>query len=293
MGYDHNLYKTTIKNLADHGCPARGMGISIIHTPNISEFWESHIPKITKTTNYTPMQRVDGGPCVDCTHTHVTLQHYCTTISEQAVCSSPAYTLTRHVFQLNLARKHKSVPLISGYPPFCSENAQDTYRKVMTWNENLIFPPEVPISTNARSLISRLVCNVEDRLGKNGIEEIKAHPFLQGSDWMHIRDRPSPINIKVKSIDDTSNFDDFPEIDIKAPLTSETTQGANTKDWVFMNYTFKRFEGLTQRGLVQEARLCEVLFVTLFETRLKTEVCCVQKLTVRESIETYRHGVYL
>jgi len=138
--------------------------------------------------------------------------------------------------------------MLIGYPPFCSENAQDTYRKVMTWKENLIFPPEVPISNNARSLISRLVCNVDERLGKNGVEEIKEHQFLHGSDWEYIRDRPPAIIIRVKSIDDTSNFDEFPEIDIKAPLTSETT--SNSKDWVFMNYTFKRFEGLTQRGLV-------------------------------------------
>ena len=138
--------------------------------------------------------------------------------------------------------------MLIGYPPFCSENPQDTYRKVMTWKENLIFPPEIPISNNARSLISRLVCNVDERLGKNGVEEIKGHQFLQGSDWDYIRDRPPAIIIRVKSIDDTSNFDEFPEIDIKAPLTSETT--SNSKDWVFMNYTFKRFEGLTQRGLV-------------------------------------------
>lgn len=139
--------------------------------------------------------------------------------------------------------------MLLGYPPFCSENPQDTYRKVMTWKENLIFPPEVPISNKAKALITRLVCNVDDRLGKNGIEEIKDHIFLGGSDWEFIRDRPPAINVRVRAIDDTSNFDDFPEIDLKAPLTSDgTTQ--NTKDWVFMNYTFKRFEGLTQRGLV-------------------------------------------
>eukprot|EP00116_Pleurobrachia_bachei_P005019 sb/3465281/ len=139
--------------------------------------------------------------------------------------------------------------MLIGYPPFCSENAQDTYRKVMTWKENLIYPPEVPISNNARSLISRLVCNVDDRLGRNGVHEIKEHAFLQGTDFEYIRDRPPAISIRVRAIDDTSNFDEFPEIDIKAPLTDETAQ-ESSKDWVFMNYTFKRFEGLTQRGLV-------------------------------------------
>lgn len=29
---------------------------------------------------------------------------------------------------------------------------------------------------------------------------------------------------------------------------------SSSKDWVFINYTFKRFEGLTQRGLARSAR---------------------------------------
>ena len=40
--------------------------------------------------------------------------------------------------------------LCPGYPPFCSENPQETYRKVMSWQKSLVFPPEVPISERAR-----------------------------------------------------------------------------------------------------------------------------------------------
>ena len=65
--------------------------------------------------------------------------------------------------------------------------------------------------------------------------------------------RPAAIPVEVKSIDDTSNFDDFPDVDLKIPAGSVTGPGynastASNKDWVFINYTFKRFEGLTQRG---------------------------------------------
>ena len=38
---------------------------------------------------------------------------------------------------------------------------------------------------------------------------------LQGVDWNHIRERPAAIQVHVKSIDDTSNFDDFPDVDLK------------------------------------------------------------------------------
>ncbi len=84
------------------------------------------------------------------------------------------------------------------------------------------------------------------------VDDIKAIPFFkQGVDWEHIRERPAAIPVEVKSIDDTSNFDDFPDVDLKIPAGSVSGPGsssASNKDWVFINYTFKRFEGLTQRG---------------------------------------------
>lgn len=46
--------------------------------------------------------------------------------------------------------------LSTGYPPFCSETPQETYKKVMNWKETLVFPPEVPISERAKALILRL-----------------------------------------------------------------------------------------------------------------------------------------
>ena len=89
--------------------------------------------------------------------------------------------------------------------------------------------------------------------------------YRQGVDWEHIRERPAAIPIEVKSIDDTSNFDEFPDVDLKIPTVcnnvnnnspnnpnnisgSGNPNSNNYKDWVFINYTFKRFEGLTQRG---------------------------------------------
>jgi hypothetical protein len=53
------------------------------------------------------------------------------------------------------------------------------------------------------------------------VEDIKAMPFFrQGVDWEHIRDRPAAISVVVKSIDDTSNFDTFPDVDLKIPAGS-------------------------------------------------------------------------
>ncbi|RXN17824.1 serine threonine- kinase 38-like isoform X2 [Labeo rohita] len=140
--------------------------------------------------------------------------------------------------------------MLIGYPPFCSETPQETYRKVMNWRETLTFPPEVPISERAKDLILRYCTDAENRIGSGSVDEIKSHPFFESVDWEHIRERPAAISIDIKSIDDTSNFDDFPESDILQPVTNVTEPDFKSKDWVFLNYTYKRFEGLTQRGTI-------------------------------------------
>ena len=71
--------------------------------------------------------------------------------------------------------------------------------------------------------------------------------WFSNVDWDHIRERPAAIPVTVRSIDDTSNFDEFPDVDLKIPVTSSLESGQPYKDWVFINYTFKRFEGLTEK----------------------------------------------
>ena len=44
-----------------------------------------------------------------------------------------------------------------GYPPFCSESTQDTYQKILRWNEYLMFPDDVHLSREAEDLIRRCV----------------------------------------------------------------------------------------------------------------------------------------
>ena len=106
--------------------------------------------------------------------------------------------------------------MLIGYPPFCSENPQETYRKVMNWRETLIFPPEVPISEEARQVILRFCCEAERRAGcQRGLDDLKPSTFFRGVDWEHIRERPAAIPVTIRSIDDTSNFDDFPDVDLK------------------------------------------------------------------------------
>jgi len=139
--------------------------------------------------------------------------------------------------------------MLIGYPPFCSETPQETYNKIMKWRETLEFPPEVPISKNAKRTIRRL-CDGADRRIQN-LSDINKMGFFLSVDWDHIRERPAAIPVTVKSIDDTDNFDEFPDVELKfKPPVSCSEKSTPYKDWMFMNYTFKRFEGLTQKGKI-------------------------------------------
>lgn len=46
-------------------------------------------------------------------------------------------------------------------------------RQIVNWRNYLKFPEEVRLSPEAKDLICRLLCSVEQRLGTKGAEEIK------------------------------------------------------------------------------------------------------------------------
>ena len=39
--------------------------------------------------------------------------------------------------------------------------------------------------------------------------------WFSNVDWEHIRERPAATPVTVRSIDDTSNFDEFPDVELK------------------------------------------------------------------------------
>ncbi|KAI7849300.1 Serine/threonine-protein kinase CBK1 [Circinella umbellata] len=145
---------------------------------------------------------------------------------------------------------------LCGYPPFCSDNPHETYRKIMNWRETLIFPDDQPISREAEDLIRRLVCDSEYRLGRLNVEEIKAHPFFYGVNWETLRSEPSPYVPQLTSITDTSHFpteelDAVPEaVETTMPQGYQSETVNAQKDLAFVGYTFKRFDYLTRKNIL-------------------------------------------
>eukprot|EP00943_MAST-04B_sp_MAST-4B-sp1_P006890 g6890.t1 len=148
-----------------------------------------------------------------------------------------------------------------GYPPFYSDQPMDTCRKIMNWKRVLKFPEESlsHLSKESITFVKELICDREDRLCyKNGIEDVKTHPWLKDFKWDSVRSMKAPylttsslrvgelidelssmkrsdplFNRHVKEL--TSNFDEFRH----TPLQGGKRVGLS-KETDFLGYTYKR-----------------------------------------------------
>ena len=80
------------------------------------------------------------------------------------------------------------------------------YEKIL--RDPLVFPDEVAAS--ARSILTGLLTrDPAQRLGVNGAEEIKRHPFFEKIDWQRLAQKKiqPPFKPSVRSPVDVSNFD--------------------------------------------------------------------------------------
>ena len=54
--------------------------------------------------------------------------------------------------------------MLCGFPPFFSDDAHTTCRKIVQWRSYLKFPSDVHVEPQAQSLIRQLLCDGADRL---------------------------------------------------------------------------------------------------------------------------------
>ncbi|MBA0798194.1 hypothetical protein Gohar_008808 [Gossypium harknessii] len=171
--------------------------------------------------------------------------------------------------------------MLVGYPPFYSEEPLSTCRKMMycfiyndsklislmqivNWRTHLKFPEEAKLSAEAKDLIRKLLCNVEQRLGTKGAYEIKvrilivvpsfivvskddtycqllsssyqAHPWFKDIEWDRLYQIEAAFMPEVNSDLDTQNFEKFEEM-------------LSSKDANFVGYTYKNVEIVKEHHL--------------------------------------------
>ncbi|KAG9062587.1 Serine/threonine-protein kinase MRCK alpha [Linnemannia hyalina] len=129
--------------------------------------------------------------------------------------------------------------LLVGEPPFFAESAMGIIRLLRDHEKNLSFDKGMEISPECKDLITRLLARKENRLGKNGVEEIKAHPFFKGIDWDNIRKSTPPFLPVIETPDDTSNF----RFDDDLDGSDETMQDKQSTVVDYRGGRLRRFEG--------------------------------------------------
>jgi protein kinase A/protein kinase X len=109
--------------------------------------------------------------------------------------------------------------LLTGFPPFYSQNPYEIYNKVLTEK------PKIPefIDYRARDLISNLLCREEEeRLGVNSVtftQSVKNHEWFEGVDFdaVYAKDIPAPW-IPPTSSTEVKEFPTYPEENLTAQL---------------------------------------------------------------------------
>ncbi|KAK8940021.1 Serine/threonine-protein kinase AtPK1/AtPK6 [Platanthera guangdongensis] len=142
--------------------------------------------------------------------------------------------------------------MLIGYPPFYSDDPITTCRKIVHWRTHLKFPEDARISLEAKDLICRLLCDVDHRIGSQGADQLKAHPWFKEVEWDRLYEMGAAFKPEVNSELDTQNFLKFDELD---PPPARTSSGPSRKmlltpkDLSFVGYTYKNFEAV--KGIKQ------------------------------------------
>ncbi|KAL5519852.1 YPK1 [Sanghuangporus baumii] len=130
--------------------------------------------------------------------------------------------------------------MLSGLPPFYSESPDIMYKKIV--NDPLVFGDV--IGQEARSILTGLLSrDPSKRLGVNGAEEIKRHPFFEKHidfDKLLAKKIQPPFKPKVASAVDVSNFDEV--------FTSEEPLDSVVEDSKLSQTVQEQFAGFSYNG---------------------------------------------
>ena len=132
--------------------------------------------------------------------------------------------------------------MMIGYPPFYSESSTETCKKILNWEENLEIRKEANISKEAVDILKKLINDPEIRLGRNGAEEVKQHPYFKNVNWKHVKETMTPPFIpELKGPFDTKYFDEYEESEPFYPVNNnEKNNKYQKKDICFVDFTYNR-----------------------------------------------------
>ena len=106
----------------------------------------------------------------------------------------------------------------------------------------MTIPRSAGLSQESRDLILSLCTSDDRRLGRNGSEQIKQHPFFSSIDYsVSLRSREAPYKPSIKYDTDTSNFDPIDPVKLRNDEEVEDDAENNSDYHGFYEFTFRRF----------------------------------------------------
>lgn len=163
-----------------------------------------------------------------------------------------------------------------GYTPFYAEEPVTTCRKILRWQHFLEIPTNVTnsVSPECINFMLSLIRDNTNRLGRDGADELRSHPWFNGIDWDNLRSQPAPYlpdgSARMKSLitelrevqigttryselmkQITANFDEFKDDGVvwgsSKPVSSQQRAEGNADQ--FYGYTFMRPKDVIRTAL--------------------------------------------
>ncbi|CAL8315099.1 unnamed protein product [Lota lota] len=139
--------------------------------------------------------------------------------------------------------------MVVGQPPFLATTPLETQLKVINWQSALHIPAAAKLSAEASDLIVKLCRGPEDRLGKDGADEIKEQAFFASVDFSSdLRQQQAPYVPTIAHCTDTSNFDPVDPDKLWSGGSSDHNdtlagwfRNGKHPEHAFYEFTFRRF----------------------------------------------------
>ena len=119
--------------------------------------------------------------------------------------------------------------------------------QVINWRTVLNIPNN-QLEYEADDLIRKLCTDPNDRIGRDGADEIKGHPYFSGVDFMCLHQQTAPYVPTIRNPTDTSNFDPVPEEAImdsdpedQVEANSAGARKEGGPEYAFYEFTFRHF----------------------------------------------------
>ncbi|CAL4059555.1 unnamed protein product, partial [Meganyctiphanes norvegica] len=143
--------------------------------------------------------------------------------------------------------------MLVGQPPFLANTPAETQYKVINWETCLRIPKQAKLSNEAKDLIMNLMTHPEERIGRNGAQEVKDHPFFAELDFEGgLRKQLALYKPTIRHATDTSNFDAIDPDKLRPSEPNESDlewiNNGNQPLHAFFEFTFRRFFDSTHPG---------------------------------------------